>query len=87
MTKHCWPPNPEAGTLAERRQPTIAALIQIIHENALPGTHLADRRIRQSLETLWKTFLEDLEGKAIAGFPRFLPRCYQLPSRSRCRMG
>ena len=43
-------PKPAAGTLAERRQPTIDALSQILHENALPGVLLADHRIRQA----WK---------------------------------
>jgi signal transduction histidine kinase/DNA-binding LacI/PurR family transcriptional regulator len=56
-------PQPETSTLAERRQPTIEALAQIIHENALPGVHLVDRRIRQSLGKLWEAFLNDLSAQ------------------------
>lgn len=61
---------PSAGTLAERRQPTLAALAHILQENTRPGTQLAEQRIQQGLETLWKTFLEDLSTPGANRFPQ-----------------
>jgi len=78
-------PQPEAGTLEERRQPTIEALRRLIHENALPGMRLVDRRIQLALGMLWDAFLDDLSGQSkgqfAQSFAQVLAAAQQIPLR------
>ncbi len=79
------PPQADDGMLVERCQPAIDALTKIIHENALPGVKLIDRRIRQSLGKLWEAFLDDLSSQGSSRFPQvfsqILAAAQQIPLR------